>query len=93
MVLREIAQDPERAMIVLDPVRTETAEMADFHLRVKPGTDAWCLAALAGTIVQEGLLDEDFLRRAHDRLRARASRSSRASRSPTSRCAAASTRT
>jgi anaerobic selenocysteine-containing dehydrogenase len=49
-------------MIVLDPVRTETAEMADFHLRVKPGTDAFCLAALAGTIVQEGLLDEDFLR-------------------------------
>ena len=62
VVLREIARDPERSMIVLDPVRTETAEMADFHLRVKPGTDAFCLAALAGTIVQEGLLDEDFLR-------------------------------
>ncbi len=57
-------------MIVLDPVRTETAELADFHLRVRPGTDAWCLAALLGVLVQEGSLDEDFLRRAHDRRRA-----------------------
>ncbi len=61
VTLREIARDPQRALIVLDPVRTETAEIADYHLRVRPGTDAWCLAALAGTIVQEGLLDTEFL--------------------------------
>jgi len=61
VTLKEIARDPQRAMIVLDPVRTETAELADFHLRVRPGTDAWCLAALAGTIVQEGLVDSEFL--------------------------------
>ncbi len=59
--LKEIARDPQRSMIVIDPVRTETAELADFHLRVRPGTDAWCLAALAATLVQEGLLDSDFL--------------------------------
>ncbi len=61
VTLREIARDPNRALIVLDPVVTETAELADFHLRARPGTDAWCLAALLGTIVQEGLLDSDFL--------------------------------
>jgi anaerobic selenocysteine-containing dehydrogenase len=61
VTLRAIARDPNRAMIVLDPVRTETAALADFHLRVSPGTDAWCLAALLGTLVQEGLIDEDFL--------------------------------
>ena len=61
VTLRELARDPERALIVIDPVRTETAEMADVHLRVRPGTDAWCLAALLGTIVQEGLIDDDFL--------------------------------
>jgi anaerobic selenocysteine-containing dehydrogenase len=59
--LREIAKDPERSMIVIDPVRTETAELADFHLRVKPGTDAWCLSALLGVLVQEDLVDHDFL--------------------------------
>jgi anaerobic selenocysteine-containing dehydrogenase len=61
ITLRELARDPDRAIIVLDPVRTETAELADFHLRVRPGTDAWCLAALVGTIVQEGLADSTFL--------------------------------
>jgi anaerobic selenocysteine-containing dehydrogenase len=61
VTLREIARDPQRALIVIDPVRTETAELADFHLRVWPGTDAWCLAALLGVIVQEGLVDESFV--------------------------------
>ena len=43
--LKEIARDPARSLIVVDPRRTETAELADLHLQVRPGTDAWCLAA------------------------------------------------
>ena len=46
VVLKEIAKDPGRSMIVIDPVLTDTAKLADFHLRVRPGTDAWCLAAM-----------------------------------------------
>ncbi|VEG55209.1 formate dehydrogenase [Mycolicibacterium aurum] len=61
VVLNEISKDPARSMVVIDPVVTDTAKMADFHLRVRPGTDAWCLAALAGVLVQEKLCDEDFL--------------------------------
>lgn len=61
VVLNEIAKDPARSMIVIDPVVTDTAKMADFHLRVRPGTDAWCLAAMAGVLVQENLCDETFL--------------------------------
>ncbi|OAN37581.1 molybdopterin-dependent oxidoreductase [Mycolicibacterium iranicum] len=61
VVLNEIAKDPARSMIVIDPVLTDTAKMADFHLRVRPGTDAWCLAALAASLVQENLCDERFL--------------------------------
>ena len=61
VVLNDIAKDPARSMVVIDPVVTETAKMADFHLRVRPGTDAWCLAALAGALVQENLCDETFL--------------------------------
>lgn len=60
-VLRELAKDPERSIVVIDPVRTETAELADFHLRVRPGTDAWCLAALLGVLVGEGMIDETFI--------------------------------
>ena len=61
VVLREIAKDPQRSMVVIDPVVTDTAKLADFHLRVLPGSDAWCLAALAATLVQEELTDDLFL--------------------------------
>jgi anaerobic selenocysteine-containing dehydrogenase len=59
--LKEIANDPTRSIIVIDPRRTETAELADFHLQVKPGRDAWLLAALGAVIVQEGLIDRAWL--------------------------------
>ena len=61
VVLREISRVPERSMIVIDPVVTDTAKLADFHLRVRPGTDAWCLAAMVGVLVQEDLVDHGFL--------------------------------
>jgi anaerobic selenocysteine-containing dehydrogenase len=59
--LKEIAADPERSMIVIDPRRTETADLADFHLQVKPGTDAWCVAALGAIIVDEALVDRTWV--------------------------------
>jgi anaerobic selenocysteine-containing dehydrogenase len=62
ITLRAISSDPARALIVIDPRRTETAELADYHLQVRPGTDAFCLAALLGVLVQEDLVDYDFLR-------------------------------
>ena len=61
-ILRDIAADPNRALIVIDPRRTETADMADYHLRVRPGTDAFCLAAILGVLVQEDLIKQDFIR-------------------------------
>jgi anaerobic selenocysteine-containing dehydrogenase len=60
-VLREIAKDSARTLVVIDPRRTETAELADFHLAVRPGTDAFCLAALLAVLVEEDLLDRAFL--------------------------------
>lgn len=61
VILKEIQKDPNRSMIVIDPRRSETAKMADFHLAVRPGTDAWCLAALAAILVQDGLVAKDWL--------------------------------
>ncbi len=61
-VLREIAKDPARSLIVIDPRRSETAEKADFHLAIRPGTDAWCLAALVAIVVQEELVRADWVR-------------------------------
>lgn len=60
VILRDMQKDPNRAIIVIDPRKTETAEMADFHLAVKPGTDAWCLSAMAAIVVQEQLAPMDW---------------------------------
>ncbi len=60
-VLKEIAKDPERFLVVVDPRRSESAEMADVHLRVRPGGDAFALTALLATLVQEDLVDHAFL--------------------------------
>jgi anaerobic selenocysteine-containing dehydrogenase len=61
VILREIKNDPNRSMIVIDPRRSETADMADYHLAVRPGTDAWCLTALVAIMAQEGLVAKDWL--------------------------------
>ncbi len=60
-LLKEIANDPARAMIVIDPKRSETAELAEFHLAVTPGTDAFCLAAMVAVLVQEGLVKRSWV--------------------------------
>jgi anaerobic selenocysteine-containing dehydrogenase len=61
VTLREISRDPARTLIVIDPRRSETADLADIHLRVRPGGDAWLLAAMVGVLVQEDLLAKDWL--------------------------------
>ena len=60
--LRKISVDPNRTLIVIDPRRTETAELADYHLRVRPGTDAFCLSAILAAMVQEDLIAHDYFR-------------------------------
>jgi anaerobic selenocysteine-containing dehydrogenase len=61
MMLNAITRDPNRSLIVIDPRVSETAAMADFHLQIKPGTDAWCLSALLGIIVQDDLIAKSWL--------------------------------
>ena len=44
-------------IVVVDPKRTRTAEAADEHLAIRPGTDALLLAALAQVLFAEGRVD------------------------------------
>ncbi len=54
-VLKTIANDDDRTLIVVDPRRSESAELADIHLQLKPGGDAHLLAAMLKILVTEGL--------------------------------------
>ena len=60
-VLRKIKNDPDRTMVVIDPRRTETADQADIHLQLLPGTDAFLLLAMLSIIVRENLHDQAFI--------------------------------
>ena len=49
-------------LIVLDPRKTELAEMATLWLRPHPGTDVATINGLMHIIVSEGLNDQDYIR-------------------------------
>ena len=44
-------------VVVVDPRRTRTAEEADEHVAIRPGTDAHLLLAMVHVVVDEGLAD------------------------------------
>jgi anaerobic selenocysteine-containing dehydrogenase len=53
-------------LVVVDPYRTGTAERADLHLPVRPGTDAALACAVMHVLFAEGFADWDYLRRYTD---------------------------
>jgi anaerobic selenocysteine-containing dehydrogenase len=63
VVIREMARNPNRCLIVIDPRRSETAQKADIHLAVKPGTDAWLVAAMAAMLVQKDWTNREWMKR------------------------------
>src|SRR5216684_4502736 len=53
-------------LVVVDPYRTGTAEQADIHLAVRPGTDGALAAAVMHILFKEGYADWDYMRRYTD---------------------------
>jgi assimilatory nitrate reductase catalytic subunit len=53
--------NPAQKWIVVDPRRTETAEAADLHLQILPGTDVALFNGLAHLLLWEGLADRAFI--------------------------------
>src|SRR5439155_485229 len=51
-------------VVVVDPYRTSTAQQADLHLMVRPGTDAALALAVMHVLIDEGHLDRDYIERA-----------------------------
>ena len=47
-------------LVVIDPARTRTAELADRHLAPRPGTDAALLFAIVHVLFEEGLVAADL---------------------------------
>jgi ferredoxin-nitrate reductase len=59
--------DPDKVMIIaVDPRRTETADFADLHLPIRPGTDIALLNSMLYVMLEENLVDRDFVARHAD---------------------------
>ncbi|MBA4178802.1 MAG: nitrate reductase [Leptothrix sp. (in: Bacteria)] len=54
--------NPGMKLVVVDPRRTETAETADLHLQLLPGTDVVLHHALLHVMLWEGLTDGEHIR-------------------------------
>ena len=52
---------PEMKLVVIDPRRTATSEMADLHLPIRPGTDVWLFNGLMSFLHQHGVVDTAFV--------------------------------
>ncbi len=48
-------------VVVIDPIRTRTAQEADWHLQPRPGTDGALALGMMHAIVREGLHDADYI--------------------------------
>ncbi len=55
------AANPSMKLIVADPRRTETADVADLHLALLPGTDVALYHGLLHVMMWEGLTDTPFI--------------------------------
>lgn len=55
------AANPDLRIIVADPRRSETAEIADLHLQLKPGSDIALFNGMLHVLIAEGLVDRDYI--------------------------------
>src|SRR3546814_8200255 len=53
-------------LVVVDPYRTGTAEQADVHLALTPGTDGALAAAVISVLLAEGYADRAYMEKYSD---------------------------
>ncbi len=55
------AKNPDLKIIVIDPRRTATAELADLHLAIQPGTDVALFLGMLNTLLWENLTQPAYI--------------------------------
>jgi ferredoxin-nitrate reductase len=61
--IRQRKKDPAVSVIVIDPRRTPTADIADLYLPIRPGTDLALANAMLHILIEEGFVDSRFVER------------------------------
>ena len=69
------AQKNGAKVVVVDPVKTRTAQKADWHIPIRPGTDGALAMGMMNVIITEDLVDHDYVEKytlGYDELKERA---------------------
>ncbi|KUI38872.1 molybdopterin oxidoreductase [Mycobacterium sp. IS-1496] len=61
--LLEARKNNGAKIVVIDPVRNRTARQADWHIRIRPGTDGALAMGMIHEIIAQGLTDTDYIER------------------------------
>jgi anaerobic selenocysteine-containing dehydrogenase len=64
---RQARRRRDARIVVVDPYRNRTAELADRHLALQPGSDGALACAVMHVLFRDGLADRDYLARYTDR--------------------------
>ncbi|WP_049890878.1 assimilatory nitrate reductase NasA [Natrinema versiforme] len=59
--IRQSADEDDSELIVVDPVHSETAEVADHHVPLEPGGDLALARAVLARVVETDRVDEEFV--------------------------------
>ncbi|WP_067586844.1 nitrate reductase [Endozoicomonas ascidiicola] len=54
-------QRPEMKVVVIDPRKTDTCDIADLHLPIRPGTDALLFNGLLSWLAEQGTIDLPYI--------------------------------
>jgi len=60
-ILRAREQRPGMKIVIIDPRRTASCELADLHLPIRPGTDVWLFNGLLQYLARDGAVDLEFV--------------------------------
>ncbi len=55
------AKNPDMKIVVVDPRSTDTAQFADLHLPILPGTDVALFNGMLHVMLSEGLIDQSYI--------------------------------
>ncbi len=59
----EEARQKGARLIMIDPYKTRTAQAADWHLQIRPGTDSALALGMMHVLIKENLYDADYVQR------------------------------
>lgn len=61
LMLKQISKDPDKILVAIDPRRSETAQIANIHMALRPGTDALLIKTMIAIILEKGWENSTYL--------------------------------